>query len=69
MFIRKIQPNVFDVFVGLGWDNWSRVRTSKSGPFVVAGNKLPYATLRELHPLLKPSAPTSFETEENHEAV
>ncbi len=69
MLIRKIQPNVFDVFVGMGWDNWSRVRTSKSGPFVVAGNKLPYATLRELQPLLKPSSPTIFETENHHEAV
>ncbi len=67
MYIRKLQPNIFDVFIGTGWNNWSRVRTSKSGPFVVAGNKLPYATLRELQPLLKPSSPIIFETETNNE--
>lgn len=25
MFIKKLKPNTYDVFVGNGWDKWARV--------------------------------------------
>ena len=30
-----VAPNTFDVFLGEGWDNWSRVRVADDGQVVV----------------------------------
>lgn len=53
MFIKKMKPNVFDVFLGKGWDNWSRVRKGHWGVSVVAGNRLPKSALRDVETHLK----------------
>ena len=35
------EPNTFDVFLGTGWDNWSRVRIGEDGvPVVTKGLSL-----------------------------
>lgn len=26
MFIKRLKPNTYDVFVGNGWNNWTRVQ-------------------------------------------
>lgn len=31
MFIRKVKPRTFDVFLGLGWNNWARIHTNNYG--------------------------------------
>jgi len=31
------EPNTFDVFLGEGWDNWSRVRIENDGQVSVIG--------------------------------
>lgn len=32
MFLKQAgQPNTYDVFLGQGWDNWSRVRINQDG--------------------------------------
>lgn len=53
MFVKKLKPHVYDVFVGKGWDNWSRVRKGHWGVSVVQGNRLPKNALREVATHLK----------------
>jgi len=48
MFIKCLAPNVFDVFLGNGFSQWSRVRRNHYGLSVVAGNKLPHSALRAI---------------------
>jgi hypothetical protein len=40
MFIKRLAPNIYDVFVGNGWDNWTRVRRAHWGVAFLAGKKL-----------------------------
>lgn len=42
MFIKRLKPNVYDVFDGNGWNNWTRVQRTKDGNVIVL-------TGRELH--------------------
>lgn len=37
MFIKKLRKDVYDVFLGDGWNNWSRVQRTKQGIGVIAG--------------------------------
>jgi hypothetical protein len=39
MFIKRLAFNVFDVFIGNGWDNWTRVRRFKDGGVAVIDGK------------------------------
>lgn len=48
MHIRKLAPNVFDVFLGKGFDNWSRVRRGHWGASVIAGQRLPKGMLKKI---------------------
>jgi hypothetical protein len=49
MLIRRLDRNHFDVFLGNGWDNWTRVRRHHWGVAVVGGKRLPRETIRELN--------------------
>lgn len=40
MLIKHINGPFYDVFFGIGWGNWSRVRRNHWGVSVVAGNRL-----------------------------
>lgn len=53
MFIKKLKPHVYDVFLGKGFDNWSRVRKGHWGVSVVAGNRLPKTLLRDVESHIK----------------
>lgn len=48
MLIKQLQRNVFDVFLGNGFMNWTRVKRTHYGVSIVAGNRLPYAAIREI---------------------
>lgn len=48
MFIKKLHNNVFDVFLGKGFDHWSRVRRGHWGVSVVAGARLPKSLMKEV---------------------
>ena len=48
MFIKRLKPNVYDVFVGSGWNNWTRVTRTQSGVQVVSGNMLDQKTLNHV---------------------
>lgn len=48
VFVKKLHPNVYDVFLGNGYDNWTRVRRNHYGLNVIAGNRLPHGILREV---------------------
>lgn len=40
MFIKRLAPNIYDVFIGSGWDNWTRVRRERGSVVVIAGRGL-----------------------------
>lgn len=49
MFIKKLSPGVYDVFIGNGWDNWTRVRRGGAdGLSVIAGKDLNRAVLNKV---------------------
>lgn len=48
MLIKKLHSNVFDVFLGNGFNNWSRVKRTHYGVSVVQGNRLPHSILRNI---------------------
>ncbi len=41
MQVRQLNRGTYDVFLGVGFDNWSRVRKFHWGVKVVDGNRLP----------------------------
>ncbi len=49
MFVKRLDRVYFDVFLGDGWDNWTRVRRNHWGVSVVAGNRLPKEAIHELN--------------------
>lgn len=53
MLVRRIHNHVFDVFLGNGWSNWSRVKKTHYGISVVSGYRLPRALLRDVENTLK----------------
>jgi hypothetical protein len=48
MLIKKLHANVFDVFIGVGFNNWTRVRRGHWGVSVIAGNRVPRSVMREI---------------------
>lgn len=48
MFIKKLHNNVFDVFLGKGYNNWTRVRRGHWGVSVIAGNRVPKSVLKDI---------------------
>ncbi len=50
MKILSVNKNTIDVFVGMGWENWSRFKLTVHGPKLVAGLKL---SGRDFHILTK----------------
>lgn len=49
MFIKKLKPNIYDVFVGNGWGDWTRVRRNHWGVSVIDGKRLSRETLNKLN--------------------
>jgi hypothetical protein len=52
MHVRKIHSNVFDVFLGTGWSNWTRVKKTHYGLSVVGGYRLPRSLMKEVETTL-----------------
>lgn len=48
-FLKRLDRVHYDVFIGNGWDNWTRIKRNHWGVQVVAGKPLPRATIRELN--------------------
>ncbi len=48
MELKKVDKNLFDVFVGQGWGNWSRVKVNKDNIELVAGLPLSKNTINSL---------------------
>lgn len=44
---------LYDVFIGMGYDNWTRVRRNHWGVSVVAGNRLGKGLLNSLSEAVK----------------
>jgi len=55
--LRRISFNTYDLFMGTGWQNHSRVRRAKHDTYVMSGSRLPKPLLRDLHHILHPSLP------------
>jgi hypothetical protein len=49
MFVKRLDRNHYDVFIGNGWNNWTRIRRNHWGVSVVAGNRLPREAIHELN--------------------
>jgi hypothetical protein len=47
-FWKHVHSNIFDVFVGNGWDCWTRIRVGRQFTNVIGGNRIPYKTLQEV---------------------
>lgn len=50
MELKKVDKNLFDLFVGLGWENWSRIQVTNDDVKVVAGlplSKNVYKAMKE----------------------
>lgn len=45
---RHLHGNTYDVFVGNGWDNWSRIRVGRDYSSVIAGYRIPAGLLRDI---------------------
>lgn len=49
IFIKRLDKNQYDVFIGNGWDNWTRIRRQHWGVQYVAGKRLPRSIISELN--------------------
>jgi hypothetical protein len=49
MFVKRLDRNHYDVFIGNGWNNWTRIRRNHWGVSVVAGNRLPRDIIHQLN--------------------
>jgi len=47
-FWKHLHGNVYDVFVGNGWDNWSRIRVGWNYTPVIAGNRIPESLKKQV---------------------
>ena len=60
MEIRRVSPYIYDVFHGNQWSTHSRVRQTKRNTYVVSGEKMGHAELRNLHEILHPTMPINY---------
>lgn len=49
MFIKRLTKIYYDVFMGTGWNNWTRVRRNHWGMTYIAGAHLPRETIKQLN--------------------
>lgn len=52
MEIRKLNHNTYDIFLFNGWENHTRIRCTRRGPYVVAGKRISRALLEKLESIL-----------------
>ena len=58
--LRRIDARTYDVFVGMGWDNWSRIRQGRSSTYRVSGEHVSKPDLRDWHEVLAPNMPITY---------
>ena len=49
MFVKRLNKNHYDVFIGNGWNNWTRIRRNHWGVSVVAGSRLNRDVIHKLN--------------------
>lgn len=54
MKLIKVVGNIFDVFRGEGWDNWTRIRVTNGRIFKLDGSPLTALELKEVYVKLRP---------------
>lgn len=47
-FWKHVNGNVFDVWVGNGWDQWSRIRVGRQFSNVIGGNRLATSVMKDV---------------------
>ena len=45
---KHLHGNTFDVWVGNGWDNWSRIKVGRDYSSVVGGFRIPSGLMKEI---------------------
>lgn len=51
--VRPVAPYTYDVFLGNGFDNWSRVKKHHWGMSLLQGERLERSILNTLHEIVK----------------
>lgn len=54
MKIIKVRGNIFDIFLGMGWDKWTRIRFTDGRIFKLDGSSLTALELKEVYVKLLP---------------
>jgi hypothetical protein len=49
IFVKRLNKNEFDVFIGNGWNNWTRIRRNHWGVRVVGGARLSREVIHQLN--------------------
>lgn len=61
---------MFDIFIGEGWDNWTRISRERNGNYLpIAGAKLHQSLVQHLMNAFKPKTPLSFDYRKSAPAV
>ncbi len=53
--VNRVSRNVFDIFEGNQWSDWSRLKAGKNGVFVAQGRSLPYSVVRQIAAAINPT--------------
>ena len=48
MELKKVEKNMFDVFMGMGWENWTRIKVNKDDVTIISGQPLGKNTINIL---------------------
>ena len=60
MDIRRVDFNTYDLFLNNGWDKHTRVRKGRSSTYVLAGERISHALLKDLDRILSPRFPINY---------
>jgi hypothetical protein len=47
-FWKHLHGNTYDVWMGNGWDNWSRIRVNRDNSYTVGGFRLPNNVMKDV---------------------
>lgn len=52
MVIKQVNRNTFDIFVGIGWENWTRLKVDNKRLLLKAGKPLDKQVYKKLYEVL-----------------
>lgn len=52
-FYRHLTGNIYDVFIGNGWEEWTRIRVGRDYTSIIGGYRLNSGLLKEITTTIK----------------